>query len=405
VKVLLSAFECEPERGSEFAVGWNWALGLGRAGHDVTVLTRRRSKEAIERDLAQRERMALRFIYHEVPETIRWEKRGGLHLHYMVWQWQAAKIARALLQQERFDRVHHVTYAGLRGPSFMGRLGIPFVFGPVGGGESTPWRLRFGYHLPDFFFDGLRDLANLAVRFRLLMAGTFRSATSIYVTSSETRNLVPPALREKAHIELAIGIDQNDMQEAPLVLSEDPAEYRILYAGRFLDYKGMYMGLPAFAQLLRICPNARLTMVGDGPRRRSYRRLADRLGISRNIEWLGWQPHPEMNAIYALHHVMLFPSLHDTGGLVVLEALRMGLPVVCLKLGGPGTIVTPECGCPIEATGKSQKEVIRALADMLSLLSDPSAREPLARAAPERARAFTWQRKIERLYGPATWAT
>src|SRR3546814_13312282 len=64
-----------------------------------------------------------------------------------LWQWLAVGVARDLHRRERFDCVHHVTYAGLRIPSFMGRLGVRFVFGPVGGGESAPWRLRWGYSL------------------------------------------------------------------------------------------------------------------------------------------------------------------------------------------------------------------------------------------------------------------
>ena len=61
--------------------------------------------------------------------------------------------------------MHHVTYAGLRAPSFMGRLGIPFIFGPVGGGERAPWRLRRGYSLPGLLHDTLRDVANFLTRF------------------------------------------------------------------------------------------------------------------------------------------------------------------------------------------------------------------------------------------------
>jgi hypothetical protein len=49
LKILLSAFACEPNAGSEPAVGWNWALFLARAGHQVVVLTRARARSAVER--------------------------------------------------------------------------------------------------------------------------------------------------------------------------------------------------------------------------------------------------------------------------------------------------------------------------------------------------------------------
>jgi glycosyltransferase involved in cell wall biosynthesis len=324
-----------------------------------------------------------------------------LHFHYVVWQWQAARLAQLLHASEHFDRVHHVTYAGLRGPSFMGGFGIPFIFGPVGGGERAPWRLRQGYHFSGLIPETLRDIANLAVRFRLMMTPTFIRAAKIYVTSEQTLELIPRRYRDKAEIELAIASDRL------LPLNRKPSKqcagsFRVIYSGRFVDYKGMFLGLPAFAALLRARPDARLTMVGDGPRKKQWQQKAAQLGISANVDWLPWQPHEAMDAIYDAHDVMLFPSLHDAGGLVVLEALSMGLPVICLKLGGPGVIVTDACGRAIDVAGKSVTQVAEELADALIELSDDETRRSLTQFATTRCREFTWQQKIDRIYGLAS---
>src|SRR5260221_1236967 len=187
LKVLLSAFACEPNSGSENAVGWNWALRLAEAGHDVTALTRASSRKAVARELAQLPTKArLRFVYQDVPAMLRSENRGALHLHHLLWQWTAAHFAGRLHETEKFERVHHVTYAGVRAPSFMGRLGIPFIFGPVGGGERAPWRLRSGYGLVTAALEMARDAANLIVRLSPMMRSTFEHASQIYVTSPGT---------------------------------------------------------------------------------------------------------------------------------------------------------------------------------------------------------------------------
>ena len=279
MKILLSAFACEPNRGSEMGVGWNWALSLADAGHQVVVLTPSESRPAIERvTKAGLLGSRLRFEYVDVPKPLRWRARGPLHLHVALWQWLAAGFAKKLHQRERFDCVHHVTYAGLRAPSFMGKLGIPFILGPVGGGERAPWRLRRGYSLHGLIYDAARDAANLLIQFTPFMVDTFASAERIYVTSRETLRLMPRRFRNKVQIELAIGAEE---ESAPLIGRILPPRrpqdrcFRVVYAGRFIDCKGMHLGLPAFARLVDADPDARLTMVGAGPEERRWRKISE----------------------------------------------------------------------------------------------------------------------------------
>ena len=148
MKVLLSAFACQPHCGSELEVGWKWALHLAKLGHEVWVLTRLESRPAIELELVRLCEKRLHFRYYDLPEPIRWWFSGGkklsLQAYYALWQWRVVRVANDLHARHAFDRVHHVTFAGLRAPSFMGTLGVPFIFGPVAGGERAPWRLRLG---------------------------------------------------------------------------------------------------------------------------------------------------------------------------------------------------------------------------------------------------------------------
>jgi glycosyltransferase involved in cell wall biosynthesis len=404
LRVLLSAFACEPDRGSEFAVGWNWALFLARAGHDVVVLTPSESRPAIERVARQTSALGhLRCVYFDVPKTLRWQARGPLHLHCILWQWLAARFARELHQREHFDCVHHVTYAGLRAPSFMGRLGIPFVFGPVGGGERAPWRLRWGYSLPGLIHDAVRDAANAMIRFTPFMIETFARAERIYVTSAETLRLLPRRFRDKAHIELAIGAEEPEATIGPIPPPRVPrgGHFRVLYAGRFVDYKGMHLGLPAFARLVEAEPAARLTMAGDGPMKCRWQKMADDLGIAANVDWLPWQGREAMAKLYADHDVLLFAAMHDTGGMVVLEAMYHGLPVVCLKLGGPATLVNASCGYAVDTARKSAAQVTAEMGDALISLARESTRIPLARGAQLRCHDFSWPEKVVRVHGLA----
>ena len=145
MRLLLSAYACEPGRGSEPGVGWNWAIELRALGHDVWVLTRANNQGRIEQALESLDRTRRpNFLYFDLPYWLRWWKRGGhgVRLYYYLWQIGVLRVARQAHAIHRFEAVQHLTFGVFRQPSLMGRLGIPFVLGPVGGGEQTPAGLR-----------------------------------------------------------------------------------------------------------------------------------------------------------------------------------------------------------------------------------------------------------------------
>jgi len=405
MKILLSAYACEPNKGSEPGVGWHWALEIARMDHEVWVLTRANNRSPIEAELSRLPTMPnLHFLYYDLPARARWWKRGqrGVHLYYFLWQWGAYRLAKRIHSIERFDRVHHVTFVSARQPSFMGNLGIPFVFGPVAGGERAPWHLRAGYGLQGWLADGVRDLANFQVKIDPLVRRTFKQAERIYVTSEQTLSLLPRRYRTKASVQLAIGIDATDMPFSSGRLPASCADrggFSLLYVGRLLYLKGMHLGLPAFAHLLEKQPDARLTIVGDGPDKWRWQGLANKLGVAERINWIPWRDRKELSALYAYHDAFLFPSLHDSGGMVVLEAMAHGLPVVCLDLGGPSVMVDETCGRVIETKGKHQSVVIASLADALVKLAESHAyRFKLGMGAIQRSQLFTWSATVDKVY-------
>jgi hypothetical protein len=205
-RILLSAYACEPGRGSEPGVGWNWATELAQLGHAVTVITRADNRSAIEQNNSSSE-CGLRFLYYDLPQwTQRWRRcPGGKPIYYMLSQWFAVRHLRKLFSPLPFDAVHHVTYVSARYPSFMGLLGIPFFFGPVSGGEGVPPRLRSGFSADVRCRERLRDLSNFLVPFDPLMRHTFRLADRILVTRG-TLALVPRRWHRKCEIQLAIGL-------------------------------------------------------------------------------------------------------------------------------------------------------------------------------------------------------
>lgn len=400
MKILLSAYACEPNRGSEPGVGWNWAIELVKLGHEVWVLTRANNRNVIEAELQNTEYSdKLHFIYYDLPDSImKWKNiKGGIYLYYLLWQWFGYKAVEKTHIKQKFDIVHHVTFVSIRQPSFMGRLGIPFIFGPVAGGENAPYLLRKGFGIKGWFRDFIRDIANCLIKIDPLTLLTFTSAQQILVTSIQTQKLLPSVFQNKTQIQLAIGINQTFAKTRQS--RNDRKEFKILYVGNFLYLKGMHLGIKAFVKLLNSIPEATLTMVGDGPEFDYWKSIANKHKITDRIIWNDRVSQEKLSNIYSDHDVLLFPSLHDSGGMVVLEAMIHGLPVVCLDIGGPGVMVDETCGIKIQTNCKTPSQIIDEIAEALFQMSDDKVLfNDLKIGALNKSKQYYWPSVVKKIY-------
>src|SRR3990172_4795182 len=138
LKVLICAYACEPDRGSEEGAGWNWTVAAAR-DHDVWVLTREHDP-GVQRAALAEEGVEATFEHVKLPRWLdsvrRWE-----HVYYSVWKVAAAVRARELHEENGFDLVHHLTWSNVWLPSPCAAVRVPFVHGPVGGGPCVPLAL------------------------------------------------------------------------------------------------------------------------------------------------------------------------------------------------------------------------------------------------------------------------
>ena len=328
-----------------------------------------------------------------------WKKKpGGIYLYYFFWQVVAASKAKNLHQKEKFHLVHHVTFTIFRQPSFMGAIGIPFILGPLGGGETAPRRLRKGYGIRGQVLDMLRDAANFGVNWDPFMQMTFQKATKIYAATPQTGDALPKNYAHKVSVHPSIAFDAVSIKPTPKRQRNN--RFNILYAGSFLYWKGMHLGLQAFSLLAAENKNAWLTMVGDGPEKKNWQSLASQLGINHKIYWQDFLAEQQMLfQFFDKFDLFLFPSLHESGGTVVLESMAYGLPVICLDLGGPGMIVDDTCGVKIQAKNRSPYQVSYAMAlAMRRLAENPCQLGQLRQGALKRAQNYTWEKQAKAIY-------
>jgi glycosyltransferase involved in cell wall biosynthesis len=399
MKLLISAFSCAPHRGSEIGVGWNWSIEAHRLGHQVCVLVCPAHRDAIA--AAVRADAALKEIRWAFPELAYWPVEQGKEPkrsrpYNVLWQRAALRAARALQREVGFDVVHHLTWGGVRAPTFLGSLGPPLIIGPIGGGETSPRSLRDGFRLKGRILESIRDLSNLTIRINPLVRGGLANAAAIFVKTPDTLRLMNGTLKKKTGVFLELGIRQAEIG-SPRTPHQTPP--RLLYAGRLLYWKGVHIAIQAFSKILITIPSARLTIVGSGPEEIKLKSDVIARNLDSNVDFLPWLSQDELFRLYDTHDLLLFPSLHDSSGGVVLEALCHGMPVVCLDLGGPKEIVTPKSGVIIKIDGLNTAQLASRMADEIcKLLASPATLATLSAGAIARAHNFLLPVRVAQFY-------
>jgi glycosyltransferase involved in cell wall biosynthesis len=398
MKILMSAYSCEPGRGSEPGVGWNMVRAVAQH-HEVWVLTRPdESGEVIKAELARNPVPNLHFVYFTLPiwgGGWRWGESGAMQVHYYLWQIQAYFVARKLHQEIGFDAAHHVTFVKYSNPSFLALLPIPFIWGPVGGGESAPasfwqdfsWRAK-GY---EWARAAVRRLGELDPFVRL----TGQRSAVVRATTEDTGDRLRRLGAKAVQVVTESGLSAEEIAQLSQCPVPPAAPMRFISMGRLLHWKGFHLGIRAFAHAN--LPDSEYWILGDGVEQQRLQVLAAELGVASQVKFLGKLPRAETLEKLADCHVLVHPSLHDSGGWVCLEAMAAGRPVLCLDLGGPAVQVTEETGIKIPALNPSQ--AVRGLASaMVHLAVNEEWRSRLGSAGQLRVQElYSWQAKGEEL--------
>ncbi|MEM7555690.1 MAG: glycosyltransferase [Cyanobacteria bacterium P01_A01_bin.84] len=403
-RVLVSAYACRPDMGSEPGVGWNVVQQLVKYC-DVWVLTRQDNRPAIEAELENNPLPGVCFIYCDLPAWAKWwnYKAKAVQIHYYIWQIIAYFVARKLHQQINFDLAHHVTYVKYWSPSFISFLPIPFIWGPVGGGESAPKPFWKDFSFRGKFYEILRDGARWLGEHDPFVGMTARKSIIVRVTTEDTARRLYKMGVSNVEIFSETGLSQEEIASLGEYPSPTDLPIRFISMGRLLHWKGFHLGLQAFAQAK--LSNSEYWILGDGPERKRLELLVEELGIVGQVKF--WNRLPRTQTLEKLSQciALVHPSLHDSGGWVCLEAMAVGRPVLCLDLGGPGTQVTSETGCKVAA--HTPEQAVRDLSQaMVRLALEPNLQEKMGLAGQKRVKdLYSWEVKgksLAQLYSSIT---
>lgn len=394
-RVLLSAYQCGPGMGSVSQIGWEWYSRLA-ARVPVTLFTHVRNREALEKAGAPLPGSEVVFVDTEWFAGPLYRTASKIfprseHAVFLVSSFDFFVYDRGVLKEARkrkdlpWDVVHLPTPVTTAAPTVLHRLGRPVVRGPLNSGLGSPPGFRDVMKEETGWLYPVRHLT------RLLDAaiGSTRNTRAILTATRSTVESIAPRHRGRCVPMLENGVELSRFSAAPWPGGPSATEpLRVVFVGRMIPFKGIPYLLEAVRRVKGEFP-LEVRLVGDGPVREECQRLSTEKGLDGIVTFLGNRPLDEVAVHMRWAHLFCLPSVRESGGAVLLEAMASARPVAAVAFGGPAEIVDDEVGRPISPEGPE------AVASGFSEVLRDVVREPAA----WKAKGETGRRRAEERYG------
>jgi glycosyltransferase involved in cell wall biosynthesis len=314
---------------------------------------------------------------------------------YKSWQKKAFQLALELDKKEKLDIVHQLNMVGYREPGYLWKIDKPFVWGPIGGLENSPWNF-----LPSLGFKGMlfytgRNIFNLFQRNLLKRAkqAATRSNAVLIAATPGNQKLISDLWNTNSQVICEVGQENQGIEIVTSKRTTTNEPLKIIWSGQHTPGKNLALLLDA---LEKVKFPFELHILGKGEMTNTWKKTAQNKGLTEHCVWYGWTERQEAIEIMSTGHVFCITSISDLTSTVTLEALSYGLPIICLDHCGFSQVVTEECGIkiPVDSPRKAAINIAKALK---TLYDDENYRQSLSKGAIHRASDFSWEKKIEKL--------
>ncbi len=406
-RILLSAYQCGPEMGSVSHIGWEWYSHLAKQV-PVTLITHIRNRPTLLNAGAPLAHSQIIFIDTEwladplfnlvcklFPKS---EYAVSLFssIDFYFYDWLAVKEVKKLQQTgSQWDIVHQVTPVSPKAATRLHTLGLPLVLGPWNGGLTIPLTfLKVVFQDLNWLYP-LRYFANLID----WAWQSSRRAALILTATQATLQSIPKSFHSHCQPFLENGVNLELFTAAPWPAPPSTSEsLRIVFVGRLMAFKGLPMLLQAVAQLKNYRP-VQLTVVGSGPRELEWKTVAQQLGLDKEIvTWYGQASLSEVVKQIQDSHLLCLPSVRESGGSVLLEAMACARPVLAVDYGGPGELIDDSVG-RVVSTARGAKGITEALIHCLNdIFEQPAQWQQRGLNGRQRVELlYSWEVKTEKM--------
>lgn len=399
IKVLINAYACSPDMGSEPGMAWNWCVNLAKYC-ELEIITEGEFRDKIEAvlpTLSQGKNM--HFHYNPVSDKIRqmcWNQGDWrFYWYYRKWQKKTYQMALDIINQKHIDVIHQLNMIGFREPGYLWKIkDIPFVWGPIGGMELMPTAYLEGTPLKVRLKVLLKNLINDYQRKhqpRVLAA--IKRADALIAATKGAYDLI-----HDYHHKDVVLINETGCYYYPEINKVEESNFNILWAGKFSFPKRLDLALEALAATKN--KHLILHILGTGTEEQvyQYKTLAKSLGIDGQCKWYGNIPHDKAMEMMRKSDLFFFTSIYESTSTVVPEAISSGLPVLSFNTCGFGPLVKEFAGVAVQLT--TPKESVQEFAKQLNYLtSHKEILKNYSQAELNHSMSLSWENKAREVAG------
>ncbi|MEB3280524.1 MAG: glycosyltransferase family 4 protein [Lyngbya sp.] len=408
MRILMVVENISLKMGGEAGAGFDYLRLLRERNIEVRALCHGRVREELRQEFAHdlEQFQKIHFVDDTWYQALIW--RIGKKFPYriqdlifnqiihLITQYNARKLAKKLIAEHDIDLVFEPTPITPKGLSFMYDMSVPVVIGPLSGGLDFPAAFRY----MDSKFSRLsvkisRFFSHLLHR---LVPGKLK-ADVLIVANKQTQDALPKGYQGKLYKVIEGGVDLDLWLPKKHYKSQRDQIIRFIYVGRFVDWKGVEFLIEAFPSVINSNNNnVVLELVGDGPLQPHIKNRVEQLRIQNHVHFHGWQPRAKVIQVLRECDIFVMPSVRESCGMAIMEAMAIGLPAIVANWAGPSEIVDSRCGIKVDPTSPEQFRDGLAQA-MIRLAQSPQLRDQMGEGAKQRVREdyFDWHSKCDRI--------
>lgn len=329
--VLLSAYTCCPNRGSEPGNGWSWIMGYQRNGYRIYCVTSGRYKKQID-DFMQANNypeITFNYIEHRYSLAVLPIPVLGDYLHYYYWIFASRQFFKNNIKSIEADHIHHVTYSNIKFGTPVYDLALPTIVGPLGGSSPLHNSLK-KYLIGGSKIEKIKQIfSQCLVRLNPSIKNTINGASLLLYSNKTTLQFLNKFCPGKVMEMFDAGLPDSYIQPYQNKVINDSIE--ILWVGSMIGWKGLNLAIETMKYLP---PKYKLIVLGDGKYMNEIKRQITKLNLQESVILKGKLLYQQVLPFYKSSHLLLFPSLKDSCPMQVFEAMACGLPVVTLNHQG-----------------------------------------------------------------------
>lgn len=371
LSILINAYACSPNMGSEPGMAWNWCINLAKHCelHIITEGEFRNKIEEVLPTLPQSENM--HFYYNPVSDKVRemcWNQGDWrFYYYYDKWQKRILEIAKEIVNNNHIDIVHQLNMIGFREPGYLWKLNKPFIWGPTNAKEAFPIKYLEGASIKKKMFIALKNsITKFQLKYNSKVHNAAKKAKYIIAASRDSAKSIEKFLKCTPILINESGCELNDNQFIK-PFNEDKQTLDLLWVGRFIFTKQLELAIRSIAQCKN--ENIRLHIVGGTLEEEvEYKYLSKSLGIETQCIWYEKVSHERVQELMKKCDLFFFTSIAEGTPHVILEAFNNSLPVLCFDTCGQGDCVNDKVGFKIPLT--NPKQSILDFAKTINLLEN-----------------------------------